>query len=272
MDSSHQQQQGQEQTPIGTTVMNTEVLKEPRGFIRILEWFFALIAFATVANFTTSCGYTITCNVSGKEWKPIKITHQVYYPFQLDHGKAIIEDPNNEPNLTQCFDTTKVDMQPGDFSSDAQFFVFTGVIAWLGATACLVIYVFFSHRYLDDSKTAPMFDFVFTVIIAVFWLSASAAWANGVIGLKSATDDSSWIHSSNLSTCQKINDKYVHPGIKECGREEDQTGSFGGANASVLLGFLNFFLWASNLWFIYKETSHFANRSQASNPPQQMES
>ena len=75
----------------------------------------------------------------------------------MDHGKAIIEDPNNAPNLTQCFDTKKVDMQPGDFSSDAQFFVFTGVIAWLGAAACLVIYVFFSHRYLDDSKTAPMF-------------------------------------------------------------------------------------------------------------------
>ena len=45
---------------------------------------------------------------------------------------------------------------PGDFSSDAQFFVFTGVIAWLGATACLVIYVFFSQRYLDDDKKAPL--------------------------------------------------------------------------------------------------------------------
>ena len=68
----------------------------------------------------------------------------------------------------------------------------------------------------------------------MFWLSASAAWANGVIGLKSATDDSSWIHDSKLSACQKINNKYVSPGIKECDREADQTGSFGGANASVV--------------------------------------
>ena len=92
----------------------------------------------------------------------------------------------------------------------------------------------FSLYHISIIHESIFQDFVFTVIIAVFWLSASAAWANGVIGLKSATDDSSWIHSSNLSTCQKINDKYVHPGIKECGREEDQTGSFGGANASVV--------------------------------------
>jgi len=269
MDSSHEQQQQQEQAPIGTTAMNTEVLKEPRGFIRILEWFFALIAFATVANFSTSCGYTVTCTNLNK---PITITHQVFYPFQLDHGKADIENPNGG-NTSACFEEKKAHFQPGDFSSDAEFFVFTGVIAWLGASACLVIYVFFSPMYLDDSKKAPMFDFVFTVIIAVFWLSASAAWANGVIGLKSATDDSTWIHGSKFSPCQKgANGAYINSNIQECDREEDQTGSFGGANASVILGFLNFFLWASNLWFIYKETSHFANRSQANNPPQQMES
>ena len=34
-------------------------------------------------------------------------------------------------------------------------------------------------------------------------------------------------------------------------------GHFGGANVSVLLGFLNFFLWACNLWFLYKETFWF---------------
>ena len=55
----------------------------------------------------------------------------------------------------KCVNESTVN-QPGDFQSDAQFFVFTGVIAWLGATACLVIYVFFSQKYLDDDKKAPM--------------------------------------------------------------------------------------------------------------------
>jgi hypothetical protein len=110
------------------------------------------------------------------------------------------------------------------------------------------------------------------VIVAVFWLSASAAWANGVLGLKSAADET-WLTSSTHSPCQKKEDgSYFLSDIKECSQGEDEKGSFGGANASVLLGFLNFFLWASNLWFIYKETKWFANRSQSSNPPQQMES
>ena len=69
----------------------------------------------------------------------------------------------------------------------------------------------------------------------MFWLSASAAWANGVIGLKSATDDSTWIHGSQFSPCQKNpNGGYINSKIQECDREEDQTGSFGGANASVV--------------------------------------
>ena len=35
-------------------------------------------------------------------------------------------------------------------------------------------------------------------------------------------------------------------------------------NIFQLLGFLNFFLWASNLWFVYKETHWFAGRSNQS--------
>jgi hypothetical protein len=190
----------------------------------------------------------------------------------LDSVEAEITNPNtNNSNLTKCFDEQKAKNQPGDFQSDAQFFVFTGVIAWLGATVCLVIYVFFSQKYLDDEKKAPMIDFCFTVIVAVFWLSASAAWANGVLGLKSASDET-WLTESGFSPCQKNDKGYIFTGIKECSQKADQKGSFGGANASVLLGFLNFFLWASNLWFIYKETKWFANRSQSSNPPQPMES
>lgn len=269
MDSSHEQTQ-QEQAPIGTTVMDTQVLKEPRGFIRCLEWLFALVAFATCANFSTNCGYTITCK---DPIKPIKVVHQIYYPFKLDSVEAEIHNPNDATaDLGQCFDAVKAKNQPGDFESDAQFFVFTGVIAWLGATGCLVIYVFFSQKYLDDNKTAPMIDFCFTVIVAVFWLSASAAWANGVLGLKGAANET-WLFSSSLSPCQKnVDGSYILTDIKDCSQGENQMGSFGGANAAVLIGFLNFFLWASNLWFIYKETKWFANRSQSSNPPQQMES
>ena len=34
-------------------------------------------------------------------------------------------------------------------------------------------------------------------------------------------------------------------------------GLYGGATSAVLLGFLNFFLWSCNLWYLYKETAWF---------------
>ena len=69
--------------------------------------------------------------------------------------------------------------------------------------------------------------------MAVFWLSASAAWANGVIGLKNATDES-WIYTSALSPCQKIEGKYVDTRISECSQSDEQKGTYGGANASIV--------------------------------------
>jgi len=39
-------------------------------------------------------------------------------------------------------------------------------------------------------------------------------------------------------------------------------GSFAGANSAVFLGFLNFLLWTTNLWFLYKETSWFGGGKQ----------
>ena len=35
------------------------------------------------------------------------------------------------------------------------------------------------------------------------------------------------------------------------------SGQFGGLVISILFGFINFILWAANLWFLYKETTWF---------------
>lgn len=39
---------------------------------------------------------------------------------------------------------------------------------------------------------------------------------------------------------------------------------FSEGNISVLLGFLNCFLWTTNLWFLYKETKWFTGGGQVS--------
>ena len=48
-------------------------------------------------------------------------------------------------------------MQPGDFKSDAEFFVFTGVVAFLASIGSIVVYVFFSGLYMGEEKKFPFY-------------------------------------------------------------------------------------------------------------------
>merc|ERR1712226_814571 len=236
--------------PIGTAVMETAVLKEPRGVMRILEFFFAILAFAICSDFTTYLEYKVTCS-GGDE---TTVRHNATYPFVLGYNQGV---------NVQCKPSQPVMMAPpGDFSSDAKFFVFTGVISFLGSAALLVLYVFFDKIYSGDDKRIPLMDFVFTLIVAVFWLSASAAWANGLVSMKSVYSGK-WISAidSDSICALTTNGKLSHANVEKC--SVTYQGSFGGANVSVLFGFLNCFLWGANLWFIYKETAWFAARTPA---------
>merc|ERR1712008_203523 len=56
--------------------------------------------------------------------------------------------------------------------------------------------------------------------------------------------------------CCDFSTHVVNTEVKSC--TVDFTGNFNKANISIIVGFLNFFLWASNLWFLYKETSWFS--------------
>jgi len=133
--------------------------------------------------------------------------------------------------------------------------------------ASLVVYVFFSDMYSSVDKKAPMVDFCFTVVIAVFWLSASAAWANGVITIKHGSDPNNFLFAKGELCGKNDNGVYEKTGISNCTMTEYP--SFKEANVSIILGFLNFFLWASNLWFLYKETTWFSGSGSQPQPQQQ---
>ena len=70
------------------------------------------------------------------------------------------------------------------------------------------------------------------MIVAVFWLAASAAWANGVIGLKNAAASENWLFISEYSVCHKGVGGFDKPGVHHC--VGGVNGSYGGANASVV--------------------------------------
>ena len=187
--------------------MDISLLKEPLGFIRILEFLLAIAAFAACANFSTETGYHVDC----KNCSTISVRQTIHYPFKLDNI------PNNiSGNInTSCLKAEDIKYHPADIHLDAKFFVFAGITAWLIATAYLAIYIFCPYYYLGADKKAPIADFCITLLIAVFWLVASSAWTHGLMVLKTMTNEG-WLYSSHQSPCTKNGTEFANEKISEC--------------------------------------------------------
>jgi len=221
-----------------TMMANTEVLKEPRGFIKFIEFVIAICAFATTTSYCGTSTYTLK-ECSNITTAPGAVTMSYCYSFKLD-GR-----------YPSCDGDLKIG---ADLSAPAQFYVFVGVMTFLYTLAALILYVFADDKY-HQVDTIPSADLVITVVLVVLWLIASSAWADGLTKLKHYTDPHSL---RNATTGSVVSDDMF---------ESASTGSYSGLNVSIIFGFFNMCVWAGNIWFLYKETKWFAEPSQGE-PPQ----
>lgn len=96
----------------------------------------------------------------------------------------------------------------GDMSSDSQFFVATGVLSMLYCLFIIAVYGFVDQMYKDKPEF-PMADFILTTLLAIFWLSGSAAWSNGTSSLKSMTEIDLTQHcGAAFKNCQYIRSSF----------------------------------------------------------------
>ncbi|XP_051531469.1 synaptophysin-like protein 1 [Myxocyprinus asiaticus] len=204
-------------------------VKEPLGFIRILEWVFTICAFATTGGFIGSSVFTITCDKTD-------VIANFAYPFRLPSKPYEIHNCNGSKNTT---------FLQGDYSSSAEFFVCVGVFGFLYCTFTLILYLGYQQVYRESNR-GPTIDLIVTGIFAFLWLVSSSAWAKGLTDVKNATSPDTLILACPQGLC--IAKSYP---------------AMGRLNASVLFGFLNLILWAGNCWFIYKETPFH----KPANPP-----
>lgn len=205
---------------------SSRVYEEPLGLIRILQCIFAIIAFSTTAGYSNS----LTLILCGDQHVTEEIKYE--YPFTL-----AIENQKIVCNETVSGNFTLV----GDHSTSAEFFVAIGVISFLYSGLAVLLYAFYEQIYLTSSSL-PKSDFLISLILSIFWISASIAWSNGLADIKFITDANV---IENMEICETLDCVQVF------------SGSFSALNISVIIGFLSFILWIGSLWFVYKETLWF---------------
>ena len=208
------------------------VLFEPRGFIRFLQFILSIVAFATASGFSTILTLHFVCPNN----RIVKVEYPIDYPFRIDENPQEFED---------CANTTRTGVLEGNFSPSAQWFVSVGVFSFLLSLASMVFYVLFESSYrLSHERMITIGDFAITCLFTFFWLTAASAWAKASNDLKHFT-----------TTDYLVN---LPPFDLVCANK-DQNCRFtqiasSKLSASVAFGFLNMFLWASNIWFVYKES------------------
>ncbi|KAM9004835.1 synaptophysin-like protein 2 isoform X2 [Sarcophilus harrisii] len=186
-------------------------LEEPLGFIKVLQWLFAIFAFGCCGSYSGETGATVQCNNEAKEVSSILVLFG--YPFRLTRVQY-------EMPLCDEESGSKTMSLMGDFSAPAEFFVTLGIFSFFYAMAALILYLRF-HNLYTKNKRFPLVDFCVTVSFTFFWLVAAAAWGKGLTDVKGATRPSSLIAA--MSVC--------HDGEVVC--SAGATPSMGLANISV---------------------------------------
>ncbi|XP_037589766.1 synaptophysin-like protein 1 isoform X2 [Cebus imitator] len=137
--------------------INLNPLKEPLGFIKVLEWLASIFAFATCGGFKGQTEIQASCPPKVTENKTI--TAVFGYPFRLN--EASFQPP---PGVNVCDVNWKSLVLIGDYSSSAQFYVTFAVFVFLYCIAALLLYVGYTSLYLDSRKL-PMIIFGFLNMI-----------------------------------------------------------------------------------------------------------
>ncbi|MCJ8743087.1 hypothetical protein PDJAM_G00089860 [Pangasius djambal] len=222
--------------------LNLSPVKEPLGFIKLVEWFTALFAFGCCSGYSGRNVISLFCGDGKNE----TLNATFAYPFRINQV-LLVED-----NVTLCNHTVSETHLMGDSSSSVEFFVAVAVLAFLYCMIALLVYVGYMHVY-RDSNFGPVFDFLVTAAFAFLWLVCSSAWAQGLQKVKHATGTEGI--STSLTICRK----------EDVTCEVTEFSSMRTLDISVVFGFLNLIIWCGNAWFVYKETcwhSHKRNSQQ----------
>ncbi|TRY54986.1 hypothetical protein DNTS_020740 [Danionella cerebrum] len=190
---------------------------------------FAVLAFATCGGYSGQILVKIECFDKTQNNISVGFT----YPFRLQqvHFTAPLCEGTRKETL----------FLEGDYASSAQFFVTVSVLAFVYSLLATVVYIFYQNNYRERNR-GPVVDFLVTLGFSSMWLVSSIAWAKTLSAVKTATDVHQILLLLSACRAQQNSCELIHEPV------------WTNLNMSVAFGFMNFFLWAGNIWFAYKET------------------
>ena len=216
-------------------------VKEPRGFIKVIEFLIAILAFSITAGYNSEFNVRLSFSCTSTMNDSQLVLAKFSYPFSK--LKVHFGDVECKTKGLPVKARTESKGLPASLKSSSEFFVFVGVISFLYCIVAMVYYVCFEDpaKYGPggtgrDIKSFATVDFAVTVLLTLFWFCGSAAWAAGLSKLKDETDAEDYCKDAGAQC--SVGDKANYAGI----------------TISVLFGFLCCFLWGANVWFVFKET------------------
>jgi len=226
-----------------------EVLKEPLGFIKIVQILLAIITFAVAVNGGDTINFKVNCNPTTST----EVSATYNYPYDLANTKW---NPYPFCGAIGANERSTIAQSSGTIVSSAGFFVFTGVISFLYALAFIIIYVFFKHKY-DNVLFFSTVDFGLTCLIALFWFIASVAWAKAIDDIKSQVT----VYGETKKLIEIFPTSCPKAGVLAC-IASTSNPTFASLIISCIFGFGNIILWGGNIWFVLKETAWYKAKNQ----------
>jgi len=222
----------------------TDVLKEPRGFIKIIQFLFSILAFACLVDWRGTLSFNYDCGTTnGTASRKGSVAVTFKYPFAMDEIQQAVP----------LCDKNKDRIPPGkvDFELNAvqpsQFFVFIGVVAFFASIGIAVGYVLYEDVYLSSPRYAWGDIFVHGAL-SFLWFVSSCAFAAHISKIKKYSSFT-WVVSEGTSFVECYQKEYsVTCTLK------GNNPTYANIDIAALCGFVNVFLWGANIWFLYKET------------------
>ncbi|XP_067931516.1 synaptophysin-like [Watersipora subatra] len=225
--------------------VDVEILREPRGFMRIVQLVLAIFAFGTITSVKTTSNIIVNCGVEN-------VTHELVVPVQYGYPFRITKTAH--VMLPFCSEV-KVDTAvfKANYSSAAEFFCFIGVMSFLAYVLLLPAYVLLGSFFAKCTLGAKA-DFLASGVWTLLWFISSTAWADNLSKMTNYMDPENLI--------AVLGDSCKAPHTCRAG----QAGDHSTLVVSVLFGFLNTGLTGANLWFLFKETEWHKGNEEESDP------